>query len=1395
MFRRSAALLGTLAVTSALVLAGPVPTATATGATSAGLAGGAVATDADLLAHYDFEALAASPTADSVVPDVSGAGHDATLRGAGATSVDGALTLPGGSAASGAAYVQLPTGLVDGQDTLTISAWLRNEKASGNYAALFFGTTENYPSQYWLLNPKNPSGRLKSVLTNGLSTGSPWTTEYGLSPTVAANGVAGPVTDTAWALYTTVIEPTRITGYLNGTQVGSVAVSRTVSQFGSDLVAYVGRSSYPDDLWKGQIRDLTVHTSAFSATDVARTYYAGLGDAAAVTAALEGDAQAIDLGGTRVAEDLTLPTTGATGSTITWATSDASLLAADGTVTRPTDADAPVTLTATLELAGQTLTRELVLTVVADNPQRNLELVADSYDLAITHLTGDVVLRTAVDDVAVTWQSSAPAAVSTTGAVTRTASAREVTLTATFSRGGLSTSRQFAVTVLPAEAGRIGTYIASGNTTRTDVLHLAASADGGTYTALLSGRGVLYPTIGSAKLGSPELFRKPDGTFGLVATEDSASSRIYLFDSADLLTYTGERRVTFVTGKTAARVSVRYDNGIGAYRLTFTAREDGLTYEVRSADLVTFSAPTQVVDTRTPEAGAFPAGALETASIGVTADEAARVAAKLGRVVSTGVGALADVQLTAGDALDATTDLPASASVTYSSGSTTQMAVEWDAADVAAVDTSTPGTYVVDGTVQRQEYPQTLIERRADPDVTLGDDGWYYFTASYPMTRASDPEGYDRVVLRRAQTIEGLADAPEVTIWDESADAGLNRYVWAPELTKIGDDWYVLFTAARTGGVWDIRPAVLKLTGGELTGETALDPASWTSLGQVVAAAGDGDAFTHFSLDMTYLTTGGRHYLVWAEKPGASTLRIGEIDPADPTRLIGRSVLLSSPTYAWESSGSESINEGPAVIVHDGKVMVAYSAATVDDKYCVGLLWMPEGADPMDPASWTKNPYPLLTTDDVPGQVGPGHNSFTVDELGNPVIVYHSRTVGDTSNPGEATDAGLYDPRRHARAATVHWDVDGLPVLAMTAAEELAPGLERVQVRVVVEAAPAVAVTATVAPADPDGTSGWYRTAPTVTLAADDAEAELEYRLDGGGWTAYDAAVTLEADGVHELSYRAVLDGRALTGSSGTVSVRVDRTAPTSTTTSAPIGGVSTVGRPVTLTIQAADATSGVDRLEYRVDGGAWQRYAAPLTFDAVGAHLVEHRAADAAGNVSVAALTQVVLTAAVPVIPVPVTPTPTPGAMSPLPSAAAGGAVTLGSGVVTVGGSLTVQGSGFLPGERVDLVLHSTPVRLGAATADVTGAFTATVRVPDGVPTGRHTLWATGAISGRLVQVPVQVDAPGGALAATGAGGVVGAGLLALLLLGVGASAVRVSRPVPGRTRSRRRWVRGLRW
>ena len=63
------------------------------------------------------------------------------------------------------------------------------------------------------------------------------------------------------------------------------------------------------------------------------------------------------------------------------------------------------------------------------------------------------------------------------------------------------------------------------------------------------------------------------------------------------------------------------------------------------------------------------------------------------------------------------------------------------------------------------------------------------------------------------------------------------------------------------------------------------------------------------------------------------------------------------------------------------------------DSEVAKLLWMDAASDPLDPASWTKSPTPVLTSSPSRSIFGPGHNSFALDEDGETVLlVYHART-------------------------------------------------------------------------------------------------------------------------------------------------------------------------------------------------------------------------------------------------------------------------------------------------------------------------------------------------------------------------------------------------------------------
>ncbi|WP_373872398.1 OmpL47-type beta-barrel domain-containing protein, partial [Acrocarpospora phusangensis] len=155
--------------------------------------------------------------------------------------------------------------------------------------------------------------------------------------------------------------------------------------------------------------------------------------------------------------------------------------------------------------------------------------------------------------------------------------------------------------------------------------------------------------------------------------------------------------------------------------------------------------------------------------------------------------------------------------------------------------------------------------------------------------------------------------------------------------------------------------------------------------------------------------------------------------------------------------------------------------------------------------------------------------------------------------------------------------------------------------------------TATPDPAQP--ASGWFTGLVLVTLAGvDEAQgsgvAKTEFQLDGGAWTAYAEPVVVTGDGPHTLNYRSV-DRAGNVEQAKALALKVDATAPVTTADFLPVGQGT-----VPVSLAAADATSGVDRIEYALDGGAWTAYTAPVNVSGVGAHELRYRAADKAGNV-----------------------------------------------------------------------------------------------------------------------------------------------------------------------------------
>ena len=310
-------------------------------------------------------------------------------------------------------------------------------------------------------------------------------------------------------------------------------------------------------------------------------------------------------------------------------------------------------------------------------------------------------------------------------------------------------------------------------------------------------------------------------------------------------------------------------------------------------------------------------------------------------------------------------------------------------------------------------YQDVWIPQRADPYVYRHTDGSYYFTASLPA--------YDGIALRRAAGLEELAQAKEVMIWKKHTSGPMSEHVWAPELHYLEGKWYIYFAAGEAENIWNIRPYVLECQGSDpLTDE-------WVEKGMLQCSEEDEFSFRAFSLDTTIFENQGKNYCIWAEKVGVgrqiSNLYIAQLE--SPTKLKTVQVLLTTPDYDWERKGFW-VNEGPAVLKHDGRIYVTYSASDTGVNYCMGMLSIYEKEDVLDPRNWRKERMPVLKSDESKGIYGPGHNSFTTDADGNPVLVFHARTEKEiVGNP-------LYNPNRHAMLMKIEWGKNGEPLFAFS---------------------------------------------------------------------------------------------------------------------------------------------------------------------------------------------------------------------------------------------------------------------------------------------------------------------------------------------------------------------------
>lgn len=296
----------------------------------------------------------------------------------------------------------------------------------------------------------------------------------------------------------------------------------------------------------------------------------------------------------------------------------------------------------------------------------------------------------------------------------------------------------------------------------------------------------------------------------------------------------------------------------------------------------------------------------------------------------------------------------------------------------------------------------------ADPWV-VREGGAYY------MVQSRDNGFY----VSRGTTLTG-AVGPGTRVWSAPGTGWNRTNLWAPELHRIGDRWYIYYAAGESG------PPYLHQRAGVLE-STGTDPQG-TYVDRGMLYTGDdqaGGAPSRWAIDLTTAVIGGQRYAVWSgwETDAATDKTPQHLYAApmsNPYTIGGNRVRISSPVEAWERGTELDLQEGPQFLQKGAKTFIIYSTreSWLPD-YRLGQLEL-TGANPLAAASWTKR-GPVFASGD--GVVGVGHASFTTSPNGaEDWIVYHAKTG---TAPG-------WD--RVIRMQPFTWNPDGSPYFGVPVA-------------------------------------------------------------------------------------------------------------------------------------------------------------------------------------------------------------------------------------------------------------------------------------------------------------------------------------------------------------------------
>lgn len=278
-----------------------------------------------------------------------------------------------------------------------------------------------------------------------------------------------------------------------------------------------------------------------------------------------------------------------------------------------------------------------------------------------------------------------------------------------------------------------------------------------------------------------------------------------------------------------------------------------------------------------------------------------------------------------------------------------------------------------------------------DPFIVETQEGCYYTYTTGGGVDILKTESFDKIEVTEKKTV----------FW--AGENGTVGDIWAPEIHKIGDRWYIIAAALfdRNAVPAGTMPDAKEYTDNNdyyrysfiLESNTEDIFGDYTFKG-IIAPDGLN------TIDGTYLKKDGKLYFVCSAYVDVALQCLYITEMENPYTLKAdadgknNAVRISSPTYYWEKIGWW-VNEGPAVLYKDDDIFIVYSASGYSSGgYCMGLLTY-KGGDVTNPCSWSKSPTRLSYHNVAKNIYHAGHCSFLYRESGEIYMVYHATPTAD----------------------------------------------------------------------------------------------------------------------------------------------------------------------------------------------------------------------------------------------------------------------------------------------------------------------------------------------------------------------------------------------------------------